>query len=58
MLEWYDFGPYGYLAPMIATALIGVTGNNIAAPAYLMVGALLSIGALYLMRDRSREPLR
>jgi MHS family proline/betaine transporter-like MFS transporter len=48
----------GGTAPLIATALIGVTGNNIAAPAYLMVGCLLSIGALYLMKDRSRQPLR
>ncbi len=48
----------GGTAPLIATALIGYTGSNIAAPAYLMIGALMSIGALYLMKDRSREPLR
>ncbi len=48
----------GGTAPLIATALIGATGSTIAAPAYLMIGALMSIGALYLMVDRSREPLR
>ena len=48
----------GGTAPLIATALIGYTGSNIAAPAYLMIGSLMSIGALYFMKDRSREPLR
>ena len=48
----------GGTAPLIATALIDSTGYNMAAAGYLMLGALLSIGALYLMKDRSREPLR
>ncbi len=48
----------GGTAPLIATALIGSTGYDMAAAAYLMAGALLSVGALYLMKDRSREPLR
>ncbi|HKJ08498.1 MAG TPA: MFS transporter [Gammaproteobacteria bacterium] len=48
----------GGTAPLIATALIDATGYNVAAAGYLMVGALLSIGALFMMRDRSREPLR
>ena len=47
----------GGTAPLIATALIDATGNNLAAAAYLMLGALMSIVALYMMRDRSREPL-
>lgn len=48
----------GGTAPLIAAALIGATGLNLAAAAYLMVGALMSIGALALMTDSSREPLR
>ncbi len=48
----------GGTAPLIATALIGATGSNLAPAWYLMICALLSIVALYLMRDRSREPLR
>ncbi len=48
----------GGTAPLIATALIGATGYHLAASAYLMVGAALSLGALYLMKDRSRQPLR
>jgi MHS family proline/betaine transporter-like MFS transporter len=48
----------GGTAPLIATALIGATGSTLAAPAYLMVGAVMAMGALYLMTDRSREPLR
>ena len=48
----------GGTAPLIATALIDSTGFNMAAAGYLMVGALMSIGALYMMKDRSREPLR
>lgn len=48
----------GGTAPLIATALIGATHYKLAGAAYLMVGAFLSIIALFLMRDRSREPLR
>lgn len=48
----------GGTAPLIATGLIGLTGTNMAAAGYLMVGAAMSIGALYLITDRSREPLR
>lgn len=48
----------GGTAPLIATALIGATGFTLSAPGYLMLGALMSIGALYMMQDRSREPLR
>ena len=47
----------GGTAPLIATALIGFTGYTMAAAAYLMVGAVMAIGALWLMSDRSREPL-
>jgi MHS family proline/betaine transporter-like MFS transporter len=47
----------GGTAPLIATALIDLTGNYLAAPAYLMLAALLSVVALFMMRDRSREPL-
>jgi MFS transporter, MHS family, proline/betaine transporter len=47
----------GGTAPLIATALIDATGLNMAAAGYLMIGALMSIGALYMMQDRSREPL-
>lgn len=48
----------GGTAPLIATALIGATGHNLAGAAYLMVGAAMSIVALLLIKDRSREPLR
>jgi MHS family proline/betaine transporter-like MFS transporter len=47
----------GGTAPLIATALIGASGFGLAAAGYLMLGALLSIGALALMPDRSRAPL-
>jgi MHS family proline/betaine transporter-like MFS transporter len=47
----------GGTAPLIATALIGATKNALAAPLYLMAGALLSVGALCFMADRSRAPL-
>ena len=48
----------GGTAPLIATALIGLTGYNLAAAGYLVFGAVLSIVALWLMTDRSRQPLR
>lgn len=47
----------GGTAPLIATALIDLTGQNLAAAGYTMVGALMAVVALYLMRDRSRLPL-
>lgn len=48
----------GGTAPLIATLLIGATGNSLASAGYLVVGALMSVVALYLLKDRSREPLR
>lgn len=48
----------GGTAPLIATALIGLTGFKLAAAGYLIFGAVLSIVALWLMTDRSRAPLR
>lgn len=47
----------GGTAPLIATVLIGASGSALAAPLYLMAGAILSVGALYFMADRSRVPL-
>ncbi|WP_338466409.1 MFS transporter [Novosphingobium sp. ZN18A2] len=47
----------GGTAPLIATALIDLTGHNLAAAGYMMVGALMSVVALALMKDRSRQPL-
>jgi MHS family proline/betaine transporter-like MFS transporter len=47
----------GGTAPLIATLLIGPLGR-LAGAGYLMACALLSCGALYLMSDGSREPLR
>ena len=46
----------GGTAPLIATALIAPFGK-LAGAGYMALCALLSFGALYLMIDRSREPL-
>jgi MHS family proline/betaine transporter-like MFS transporter len=46
----------GGTAPFIATALIAPFGK-LAGAGYMVVCALLSFAALYLMSDRSREPL-
>ena len=51
-------GVAGGTAPMIATWLISATGYETAPGAYLAFAALLSAFALFLMQDRSREPLR
>ncbi len=51
-------GVAGGTAPMISTWLISMTRSRTAPGFYLAFAALLSAGALYLMRDRSREPLR
>ncbi len=51
-------GIAGGTAPMIATWLISLTGYNAAPGAYLALAGLVSAGALWMMQDRSREPLR
>ncbi len=51
-------GIAGGLAPLVATGLIGSTGNLLAPAWFLMVGAALAASAAYLMTDRSRDPLR
>jgi MHS family proline/betaine transporter-like MFS transporter len=51
-------GIAGGTAPMIATWLISFTGVDTAPGMYLAAAALVSVAALWLMKDRSREPLR
>jgi MFS transporter, MHS family, proline/betaine transporter len=45
---------FGGFAPFIATWLIELTGNNLAPSFYLMLTALVSLGALVLVRNRLR----
>lgn len=51
-------GIAGGTAPVVATALIGATGDLLAPAWFLMLGAALAAGAAFLMKDRSRDPLR
>jgi len=51
-------GIAGGTAPLIATALIAVTGNPLAPAWYLMAAGALAAGAAFLMTDRSRQPLQ
>ena len=51
-------GIAGGTAPVIATTLIGATGDLLAPAWFLMFGAALAAGAVFLMKDRSRDPLR
>jgi MFS transporter, MHS family, proline/betaine transporter len=51
-------GIAGGTAPVVATSLIGATGNLLAPAWFLMLGAALAAGAAVLMQDRSRGPLR
>ena len=51
-------GIAGGTAPLVATGLIGATGDLLAPAWFLMLGAALAAGAAFLMTDRSREPLR
>ena len=48
----------GGTAPLIATGLIAITGFNLSAALYLMVGCAMSVGAMWLLTDYSRQPLR
>jgi MFS transporter, MHS family, proline/betaine transporter len=45
---------FGGFAPFISTWLIELTGNSLAPSFYLMLTALLSLGALVLVRNRLR----
>jgi MHS family proline/betaine transporter-like MFS transporter len=51
-------GVFGGLTPMIATGLIAGTGLATAGALYLGAAGLAAVGALALMPDRSRSPLR
>ncbi len=48
----------GGTAPMVATALIALSGSQYAPAAYLAFAGLAGAAALLLLRDHSREPLR
>jgi MHS family proline/betaine transporter-like MFS transporter len=48
---------FGGFAPFIATALISATGDPIAPAYYVMFGGLLSLIALYFVREGARKPL-
>jgi MHS family proline/betaine transporter-like MFS transporter len=51
-------GLFGGATPMAASWLILRTGSDLAPAGMLLMAALLGLGALLWMRDRSREPLR
>jgi len=51
-------GVFGGSTPMIVTRLIETTGNVYIPAIYLISADLVSVVGLYLMKDRSREPLR
>ena len=51
-------GLAGGTAPLVAVALIGATGNDMAPAWYLMFASAIAAGAAFLMADRSRKPLR
>ena len=50
-------GIAGGTAPMIATALIEVTGSTMAAAAYLIFAAILALIGVLMLRDRTREEM-
>jgi len=50
-------GIFGGTAPLIATFLIGRTGNDFAPVYYMMAAALVQLIALVGMRDLARKPL-
>lgn len=50
-------GIAGGTAPMIATALIKVTGNEMAPAAYLVFAAILALIGVLMLRDRSRAEM-
>ena len=51
-------GIAGGTAPLVVTALIAWTGNKLMPAWYVIAASILAIIAIYLMKDRSRQPLR
>ncbi|MDY6825347.1 MAG: MFS transporter [Thermodesulfobacteriota bacterium] len=51
-------GVVGGATPMICTWLISITGNRLALAGFMLIIAVIGLGALIWMKDRSREPLR
>ena len=51
-------GIAGGTAPVVATTLIRATGDLLAPAWFLMLGAAIAASAAFLMKDRSRDPLR
>ncbi|NKX56891.1 MFS transporter [Arthrobacter mobilis] len=49
---------FGGTAPFVATLLIAATGNDLAPAWYLAAAAVISLVAVALSRETSREPLR
>lgn len=47
----------GAFAPMIAQALLNATGSSGAVSSYLLFMCLISLGAVLILRDRSKIPL-
>lgn len=54
----FGLGIIGGSTPMVSTWLISITGSVMAPALYMAVWALVAVGALLWMRDRSREELR
>jgi MFS transporter, MHS family, proline/betaine transporter len=54
----FNIGIAGGTAPVVATTLIAATGDLLAPAWFLMLGAALAAGAAFLMKDRTRDPLR
>ncbi|HKK15982.1 MAG TPA: MFS transporter, partial [Gammaproteobacteria bacterium] len=51
-------GIVGGTTPMIATALIKITGMGIMPSLFMVLMALAGVIGMCLIRDRSREPLQ
>jgi len=51
-------GVVGGSTPMVVTWLIHVSGVEVAPAYYLVLFALIAIGGMLWMQDRSREPLQ
>jgi MHS family proline/betaine transporter-like MFS transporter len=50
-------GVFGGTTPLLATALVQISGNPIAPAALIVLSSLATIGAALLMKETAREPL-
>lgn len=57
VVEWFDFGVYGYLAPVLATWMVGAMGWRDGPILYVLATVMVSLITLALLRPADLRSL-